>query len=281
MKIFGILGDPIAQARSPEVFNQLFRERRVEAVMTPMLVSASSLEAALSGLRAIDNVAGLIITVPHKVAAARLMKAGSKRAMLAGAANALRPCPGGWEGDLFDGEGFARGMEAEGRDVRGARCALVGCGGAGAAISFALIEAGIKSLSIWDVDPRRSETLRERLRAAYGMDVSIALPDAATDIAINATPLGMNANDPLPIRVDRLRRDAIVADVIMKPPFTPLLTEAQRRGCGIHAGRHMLDHQAESIWSFFGLPRPGFRDAASGRLEQNQNNEGLEEADPL
>ena len=281
MKIFGIIGDPIAQARSPEVFNQLFRERRVEAAMTPMLVASRNLEAALSGLRAIDNVAGLIITVPHKAAAARLMKTGSKRAMLAGAANALRPCPGGWEGDLFDGEGFLRGMEAEGRDLRGARCALVGCGGAGAAISFALIEAGIKSLAIWDIDPRQSQTLSARLRAAYGTDVSITLPDAATDIAINATPLGMNVDDPLPIRVDALRRGALVADVIMKPPFTRLLMEAQRRGCAIHAGRHMLDHQAEAIWAFFGLPRPGLRDDSPARRDQDQNNEGLEEADPL
>jgi len=90
-KAFVILGDPIAQARSPGVFNRLFRKRRVDAVMTPMLVSAEYFEKALSDLRTVDNMAGLVITVPHKVAAARLMKMGSRRATLAMAANALRP----------------------------------------------------------------------------------------------------------------------------------------------------------------------------------------------
>jgi len=254
-KAFVILGDPIAQARSPGVFNRLFRKRRVDAVMTPMLVSAEYFEKALSDLRTVDNMAGLVITVPHKVAAARLMKMGSRRATLAMAANALRPCQDGWEGDLFDGEGFVRGM-VEGRTVAGARCALVGCGGAGAAISFALLEAGVKSLSLWGIDPRKAETLGDRLRAAYGWEISIAPPDMTTDVAINATPLGMKSDDPLPIDVVSLRRNAIVADAIMKPPLTRLLMEARRCGCGIHAGRHMLDHQVESIWSFFGLPRP-------------------------
>ena len=140
--LFGILGDPIDQARSPEVFNELFRQRGVDAVMAPMRVGVGKFEAALAGLRAVENVAGLVVTVPHKSAAARLMKKGSQRAALAIAANALRPCKGGWEGDLFDGEGFVRGMAAEGKSVGGARCAIVGSGGAGAAIAFALLEAG-------------------------------------------------------------------------------------------------------------------------------------------
>jgi shikimate dehydrogenase len=267
--IFGIVGDPIAQARSPEVFNALFRQRRVDAVMTPMLVSVENFEAALLGLRALENVVGLVITVPHKAAAARLMKSGSQRAKMALAANALRPCAGGWEGDLFDGEGFVRGMQSEGRSVRGARCSVVGCGGAGAAISFALLEAGVRSLSVWDIDLLRAEALGERLRQAYGKNVPVARADSTTDIAINATPLGMQPNDPLPIDVASLRSDAIVADAIMKPPLTRLLMEALRHGCEIHAGRHMLDNQVESIWSFFGLPRPDDGDRERSRSDRS------------
>ena len=254
-KLFGIIGDPIEQVRSPEVFNRLFKERAVDAFMAPMLVSPENFEAALTGLRGIDNVAGLIITVPHKAAAARLMKSGSGRATLAQAANALRPCMDGWAGDLFDGEGFVLGIEAEERAVRGVRCALVGCGGAGTAIAFALLERRVASLSIWDIDREKSDALAERLRAMRRAKVSIGLPDETTDIAINATPLGMKESDPMPIAVDSLRTDAIVADVIMKPPCTRLLLEAKRRGCAVHAGRHMLEHQVDSIWTFFNLPR--------------------------
>ncbi len=253
-QLFGILGDPIDQARSPEVFNELFRQRGVDAVMTPMRAAAENFEAALSGLRLIENLAGLVITVPHKAAAARLMKKGSHRAALAMAANALRPCEGGWEGDLFDGEGFVRGMAAEGKSVHGARCAVVGSGGAGAAIAFALLEAGAGSVSLWDIDRHRAKTLQARLRAAHSARIDIAEPDATTDIAINATPLGMQGDDPLPIAVERLRQSAIVADVVMKPPLTRLLREAERHGCAVQPGRHMLDHQVEAIWSFFGLP---------------------------
>ena len=90
-QLFAIIGDPIAQARSPEVFNHLFRERSVDAVMVPMLVHPIGFEASLSGLRAVENVVGLIVTVPHKATAARLLKTASRRVMIARAANALRP----------------------------------------------------------------------------------------------------------------------------------------------------------------------------------------------
>jgi len=162
--------------------------------------------------------------------------------------------PGGWEGELFDGEGFARGMEAEGRELKGSHCALVGCGGAGAAIALALLERSVASLSIWDVDQTKAADLRQRLRTVTTIEISISPPTSKTDVAINATPLGMGEDDPVPMPLDLLRQDAIVADAIMKPPRTRLLREAEHRGHVIQEGRHMLDNQVEAIWSFFGLP---------------------------
>jgi shikimate dehydrogenase len=250
-KLFGIVGDPIEQVRSPEVFNRLFQERGVDALMVPMLIRPANFEEALAGLRAIDSIAGVIVTVPHKAAAARLMKVGAQRAKLAQTANALRPCPGGWEGELFDGEGFVRGLEAQGFVVEAVHCAVVGCGGAGTAIAFALLQRQVASLSIWDIDKQKAQSLCLRLRAMGGPKVYDALPDGHTDIAINATPLGMKESDPIPIAVDSLRTNAIVAEAIMKPACTRLLREAKRRGCTVHAGRHMLDHQVEAIWRFF------------------------------
>jgi shikimate dehydrogenase len=83
--------DPIAQARLPEVFNSLFHERGVDAVMVPLHVKAEDLETSLDGLRTIGNFAGLIVTVPHKPAAASLRRTFSKRVDIAKAANAFRP----------------------------------------------------------------------------------------------------------------------------------------------------------------------------------------------
>jgi shikimate dehydrogenase len=253
-QLFAIVGDPIAQVRSPEVFNWLFKDRGVDAAMVAMLVHPIDFETSLSGLRAVENLTGLIITVPHKGAAARLLKKASSRVKLAKAANALRPCLDGWEGDLFDGEGFAKGMEAEGHQLKGVHCALVGCGGAGAAIALALLDRDVASLSLWDVDQAKAADLARRLGVVTCIEIMVAPPDSRCDVAINATPLGMSENDPLPFSVDHLRRGAVVADAIMKPPRTKLLCHAEQRGHPIQEGHHMLDKQAEAIWSFFGLP---------------------------
>jgi shikimate dehydrogenase len=253
-QVFGIVGDPIAQARSPEVFNGLFHERGVDAVMVPLHVKAEDLETSLDGLRTIRNFAGLIVTVPHKPAAASLLHTFSKRVDIAKAANVLRPSEAGWDGDLFDGEGFALGIEASGHVLAGKTCSVVGGGGAGAAIALALLARSIGSLSIWDIDRRKAESLVERLSAISSIPVFAGKPGKETDIAINATPLGMNPDDPLPMAIDCLRADALVAEVIMKPPMTRLLIEARGRGCKIHEGRHTLDNQVGSIWKFFGLP---------------------------
>jgi shikimate dehydrogenase len=253
-QVFAIVGDPIEQVRSPEVFNGLFREHGVDAVMVPMQVKAEDLEVSLNGLRAVCNVSGLIVTVPHKLAAATLLRSCSGRVGIARAANALRPCADGWDGDLFDGEGFARGIEARGFALAGKNCAIVGGGGAGAAIALALLERRVGSLSIWDTDHSKAADLIERLSAVSPIPIVVGKPGRDTDIAINATPIGMSPDDQLPIAIDSLRGNALVAEAIMKPPMTRLLIEARRHGCEIHEGRHMLDNQVPAIWNFFGLP---------------------------
>jgi shikimate dehydrogenase len=253
-QLFGIIGDPIAQVRSPEVFNHLFRGRGVDAFMVPMLVHPNEFEASLSGLRSVENLSGLIITVPHKAAAACLLKKASPRVKVAKAANALRPSLDGWEGDLFDGEGFARGLEVEGHELKGRRCALVGSGGAGTAIALAVLERGAASLTVWDIDQATATDLAQRLQGVTSVEISVAPRNSQSDVAINATPLGMDENDPVPFSLEYVRSDAVAADAIMKPPRTKLLREAELRGHPIQEGRHMLDNQVEAIWSFFGLP---------------------------
>jgi shikimate dehydrogenase len=253
-KIFGIIGDPIAQARSPAVFNALFQQRGVDAVMVPMHVAAGGLGTALSGLRQIGNVSGLVITVPHKPAAASLLQSASPRVQVAGAANALRPGQEGWDGDLFDGEGFALGLATQGFDLAAKHCSIVGAGGAGAAIAVALAQRGVASLAIWDVDREKASALVERVSRIARVPIQLRKPDVSADIAVNATPVGMQPDDPLPIDVSTLRTDALVAEAIMKPPMTRLLLEARAHGCTIHEGRHMLDSQIPAMWKFFGLP---------------------------
>ncbi len=252
--VFAIVGDPVAQVRSPEVFNRLFRERGIDAVMVPLHVPGDGLAAALAGLRAVANLRGVVVTVPHKPAAAEMLRSATRRVLMAGAANALRPVPGGWDGDLFDGEGFALGLEGRGFRVAGKRCAVVGAGGAGAAISLALAEREAASIAVWDLDTHKAQGLAARLASLTVAPVQVAKPDARTDLAVNATPLGMQPGDPVPIDVSSLSAGTLVAEAIMKPPLTRLLAAAVARGCAVQEGRHMLDNQVEAIWTFFGLP---------------------------
>lgn len=255
-QVFAIVGDPVAQARSPEVFNALFRKRGVDAAMVPLHVRADGFASALSALRSVENLGGIVVTVPHKPAAARCATRLSQRAAMAGAANVLRRSADGWQGDLLDGEGFAVGLARHGIDPRGLRCAVVGAGGAGTAIALALCERAARSVSIWDIDRSRAAALVRRLGECGHPIARIAVPDATADLVVNATPLGMAEADGLPIDPASLGRHAVVADVIMKPPVTPLLREAARLGHRTVEGRHMLDGQAELVWRFFGLPGP-------------------------
>jgi shikimate dehydrogenase len=251
-RLFTILGDPIAQVRSPSLFNERFRSRGIDAVMTPVHVGAADFTLVLAMLRRVRNLDGLVITVPHKASAASAARACSRRVEIAQAANALRPIPGGWECDLFDGEGFAIGLEVNGIAVSGKNVAIVGAGGAGAAIAVAVLDRGA-NVRLFDLDRPRVERTAARLSSFFARDIYVGLPGPWADIAVNATPLGMRDGDPLPFDLNALRAGTIVADIIMKPPVTSLLHEAAQRGFSIQPGRYMLDCQMDSLWSFFHL----------------------------
>lgn len=252
-RLYAIIGDPIAQARSPEVFNRLYAERGVDAEMIALKVRPAQLRAALDGLAAIDNFAGAVITIPHKPAAAALATQVSPRVQLAGVANALRPAPAGWSADLFDGVGFVAGLAVCGRRADFASAAVVGAGGAGIAIATALLEAGTARVALDDIDRARAQAACRRLLATFPGRVQCRAPASSDRLVVNATPVGMQAADALPFELSGLDRQTLIADAIMKPPRTRLLTEAERLGHPIHEGRHMLDAQAEALWEFLGM----------------------------
>lgn len=122
-------------------------------------------------------------------------------------------------------------------------------GGAGTAIALALMDRGIAELRIWDLDPARAASLRDRLAASSSLPVSVCPPGESDDIAINASSAGMSD----PFDPGALRTGALVCDAIMKPPVTRLLSEARKMGHPIQEGRHMLDFQVSAIWDFFDL----------------------------
>jgi shikimate dehydrogenase len=255
-RLYAIVGDPIAHVRVPAVFNARFAERGLDAACVPLHVSAAGFAAAVAGLRALQNLDGFVVTAPHKHAIVALCDEVVGEGRLVGAVNAVRRAPDGrLVGDLFDGQGFVAGLRAAGHAPQGKRVFVAGAGGAASAVAFALARAGVAAITIHNRTAPRAEALARKLQAAYpSCDVRAGGADpAGHDLAVNATSVGLEPGDPLPIDVSRLAPATVVAEVLMKPEKTPLLVAAERRGCPIHLGRHMLDRQVDLMFEFFAV----------------------------
>jgi shikimate dehydrogenase len=255
-RILVIVGDPIAKVRSPETFARVFAENGIDAAMIPMEVAPADLGAAIDGLKRWKNLAGIVVTMPHKEAMLGCADEVFEAGRLVGAVNALRcRADGWWQADMFDGIGFVGGLEAQELSAAGRRVALIGAGGAGAAIAVALARAGAATLAVHDLDTQKAERLVVALRRACPqLDVQVAPPDLARDdLLVNATPLGMNEGDPLPWDLAGLRPGTIVGDVTTKPDTPPFIAEAERRGARVVRGRDMHEGQMRALCAFFGF----------------------------
>ena len=254
-RLFAIVADPVGHVRTPEVFNARFAARGTDSVMIPVHVDAAGLPAAFLAFRAMKNLGGLIVTVPHKTSALALCDAVGETGRAVGAVNTVRREPDGrLVADMFDGEGFLAGLRSEGIDPAGRRVYVAGAGGAANAIAFGLARAGVARLTVANRTARKAEELVARLRAHFaGLDTGTGGPSpAGHDLVVNATSLGLRAGDALPVDAGGLAPGMTVAEIIMKPEQTALLIEAARRGCRVHLGRHMLDCQVELMARFLG-----------------------------
>ncbi len=252
-KICFIFGDPIAQVQTPAAFNALAAARGYDAVMAPLCVRADDYPDALNMMRRLSNVAGCVVTVPHKTHTIELCDAAAARARACGGANVVRRnADGGLFADMFDGEGFAEGLRAAGRDIAQKRVLLAGAGGAAGAIAFALAERQVAEIAIANRSPARAAALTDKIARAFpALTVSAGGRDArGYDIVVNATSLGMRADDPLPIDAETLAPDMVVAEAVMTPARTGLLAAAERMGACAHPGRAMLDGQLSLIVDF-------------------------------
>ena len=259
-RVYYMMAHPIAQVMTPELFNPMCAERGVDAVMVPVHVLPEDLRQAFETFRGVQNLGGIVVSVPLKQMFLELADEAHDRAVELGAANCVRREPDGrMVCDNFDGEGFMAGLAGSGIEVAGKTILLAGAGGAGAALSFSLASAGADRIVISDRDRGRAETLRERVLSVHP-DTDIKIDNAPAhpgghDIVINATDSGLNSGDDLPVRAHELQAGTVVCDIIMKPRETELLNIARTRDCIVHHGRNMLDGQMELFWTFFGLPQ--------------------------
>jgi len=251
------IGHPTHSFKAPLIYNPYFEHAGINAVVVPMGCRAEAFPALLRSVFALENIRGALITMPHKVSVVDLLDEVSPAVRVAGACNAVRrDAAGRLVGDLFDGEGFVRGVRLKGVEPRGARVLIVGAGGVGSAIAASFAAAGVAGLSLYDLRAEVVERLAARLRLHYpAIDVRTGSNDpAGHDIVVNATPMGMEPGDPLPLDVERLAPSTFVGEVVMRQAMTAFLQAAQARGCRFQIGTDMLFEQIPAYLEFFGLP---------------------------
>lgn len=252
-KLVAILADPIKQVRTPEFVNAIYKKRGDDLVMVPMHVGEDSLTQVWSSLKIMKNFQGMVVTVPHKTVAASLCDEISEVAKIVGAVNVVRKSKDGrFIGDILDGEGFYSGLLSQGINPKILNTLLVGSGGAGSAIAYSLAMNGVKHLTISNRTKEKSEDLINKLTKNFPEINATATnsPEGIFDLIINATSLGMDENDPLPIADEIISKKSIVAEIIMKPKITKLLELAKNKGCKIHYGEYMLISQSEKMAEF-------------------------------
>jgi shikimate dehydrogenase len=256
-RIIAHIGHPTTTFRSPAIYNPYFARIGLNVAVVPMGVRREDGDAALPVIFRMTNVSGALITMPLKIDVVAMLDEASPAVTIAGSCNAVRIGHGGRiQGHNVDGEGFVRALARNGVDPSNASALVVGAGGVGSAIAASLSAAGIGSLTLVDTDTSRAQALAARLHAhAPRLSLATGPSDpAAFDIVVNATPLGMNPDDPLPFDPDRLSPGSLVGEVVLAEEMTPLLRAAAARGCKVQTGLDMLFEMIPAYLEFFGLP---------------------------
>ena len=256
-RVYGIVGDPIEQVRSPEMVTWEMQKRHHNAVLIPMHIARDEFETVMPHIMRMRNLDGLIFTIPFKAQAIALAKTLGPQASQIGAINALKKhSNGAWSGEIFDGIGCVEAFKQRGITLQDKRLQLIGLGGAGSAICVALAYEKPKLLRLFDINAQTTERMAKMVNTISPQTVvEVGLPLAeGIDILLNASPVGMLSDARLPLAVEQFKKELIVFDAIVMPENTPLLSLAQDCGCQVVRGREMMLGQISKIVDYFFAP---------------------------
>jgi len=250
----GLIGAPIAHSASPAM-----HERAAEALGLRghyQLIEVAGADAAglammLEGVRRL-GFAGVNVTFPYKEAVVPLLDELAPAAATMAAVNTVVARDGRLIGHNTDTTGFARAV-APLLAPSGNAVAVIGTGGVGKAIAFALASLKVTDLRIFDSEPARAEKLAALLARHGGARVTTSVEDAlrgATGL-VNGTPVGMLPNRDTPVPTSLLRENLWVGDAVYSPLITPLLAAAQAKGARIMTGRELAIYQAADAFELF------------------------------
>lgn len=242
-RVAAVIGHPVRHSLSPTILNAAFASTGLDWVYVAFEVAPGRGAEAVAAMRTL-GLGGLSVTMPHKAAVHDAVDELTPVAADLGAVNCVFRRGDALVGDNTDGAGLVDALAADGIDVAGRRCVLVGAGGAGRAVARALGAAGAEVVVV-----NRSPEPAERAAALAGAAGRVGSHDdvAAADLVVNATPLGMTGagtGPSLPVDADALHAGQVVVDLIYQPAVTPLLRAAADRGARTVNGVGMLVHQA-------------------------------------
>lgn len=280
-KLAGVIGWPIEHTLSPAMHNAAYQALGLDWVYLPLPVrDQMDVARVVATARALPFV-GFNVTMPYKRVMLELCDEVAAQARLAGAVNTVHVRDGVLMGYNTDGRGLLESLRDEADFLpEGRRIVIVGSGGASAAVLASLVLERAAHVTVISRDPANAEDLvaRMRVHARETELVSMASgPDNASfveaaDVVVNATPLGMQPGDDLPVRSDWLQPGQIVSDMVYRPIMTPLLEAAAARGAKPIAGIGMLVAQgaiAIEIWksdSSLSAPRDVMRAACEAEI---------------
>jgi len=258
-QIYGIIGDPITQVRSPEMFSAEFVRRGIEALLVPVHFLPADFDAGVKALKRMQNFGGFVFTIPYKARAVAHADSLGPQGTIGGAINVLARRGDKWVGDIFDGLGCVEGFRSRGFSMKGQRLMLIGAGGAGTAIGVAAAFEHPKSMRLCDPERPRAEALAEKIRR---VDPAIEVTIGAStwrdmDIVLNASPVGMLDDPRMPLDIAEISPEVIVFDAIVKPEPTKFETLAAQRGCRVVYGTEMIRGQLELVIDFLANRKPG------------------------
>lgn len=242
-RLYPLLGDPIIYARSPDWLSKHFAKRDMNYISLPMEVPDGQLKVVMDGLKATGNVDGLSLTMPHKITGLQYCDTLSEVSKMLGVVAAIRRNKdGSWHGHTTDGDAFVKAQIDNGATIEGARVLVMGAGGAGSAIVISMLEHGAKEVSVYDLDQSRAERIVGLLKEKAGDRVNVAASNDPTgfDVVSNATSMGMDDNDPIPLDPAKLDASMFVGDVVAGHGETKIIKAAKEAGCKTANGDDMV-----------------------------------------
>ncbi|MEW6516946.1 MAG: shikimate dehydrogenase [candidate division FCPU426 bacterium] len=246
-RLAGVVGWPIGHTLSPAMQNAAFRHHGLNVAYLPLGVSPAGLAAFCRGLRPLEP-AGLNITVPHKEAVIPLLDGLAASASVMGAVNTVVCRAGRWIGHNTDGFGFLASLKGI-LAPQGLQVVLLGGGGAGRAVAFSLAQAGAARITLVEPDSGRRNRLIRDLKQRLGYSAVVAARPGTAELRsaldrcallVQATPLGLQARDPLPLPEPWMPEGICVYDLVYGRQLTPFLRLAKRRRNRVVPGWKML-----------------------------------------